>query len=540
MKKIYFYAVFIVSGLLYGQEYFNEDFNQDAIPDTWEVIQNNTEQGWKISLPQTDGFLVLVTGVPSGGKQDEWLISPVIDLSNATNPAFYFEANYNQSALVEQNLADFILHGSKDGGATWEQVWIDSDNYLYWDYNTHMAIHNISIPSYAGESNVKFAFRLLTDSDNHSFDQSVWVDNVRVEENQQVAPESIVVTTMNGEPSELIVGDNVYLTANVFPDNSNPNYTWSITSGSDKITLDNNGYVVAMAEGTTIVRATSVENAAVFGEIEITVLADPFFDGCNQRFYGVGMEFFSVNADFTRIGASDFIIPENTDFSLKTISPYFLAGTFTNSNPANFGTFDVSLRADDNNTPGEVLVSYENLSLTSYEGSMVYKVHLDLPEAYVLSGGENGTKYWVTVSAKGLNGTNISWNGFPHEGSNETSVSYRSIDNGATWEPLNFNDGDVLYELVVDIVGTCEALSVQELDNLNKMVVYPNPTSGIVNFTSASPVHTVDVFSIDGKSIKSVKTSGQQIDLSGLNSGVYILRTKSVDGKTAVQKVIKK
>ena len=72
------------------------------------------------------------------------------------------------------------------------------------------------------------------------------------------------------------VGSTVTLTATVLPENaSNKALTWTVESGSDKASVDA-GVVTGVAEGTAVIRATSVADGTKYAECTVTVTAvDP-------------------------------------------------------------------------------------------------------------------------------------------------------------------------------------------------------------------------------------------------------------------------
>jgi hypothetical protein len=82
-------------------------------------------------------------------------------------------------------------------------------------------------------------------------------------------------------------------------------------------------------------------------------------------------------------------------------------------------------------------------------------------------------------------------------------------------------------------------LSVSETSNYN-IPVYPNPTTGKVYFSSQYINESYTVYSLVGTIVKSEKIEVQNIDLSDLTSGMYILRIERKNtGKAEVLKLIK-
>lgn len=81
-------------------------------------------------------------------------------------------------------------------------------------------------------------------------------------------------------------------------------------------------------------------------------------------------------------------------------------------------------------------------------------------------------------------------------------------------------------------------LSIPENTSLN-FKVYPNPVSEVLNINHSYNDVTFNLFTIDGKIIKSGNLENQQINISNLQSGIYLLQLSS-DGKSETKKIIKR
>ncbi|NUY80131.1 CotH kinase family protein [Flavobacterium sp. MAH-1] len=82
-------------------------------------------------------------------------------------------------------------------------------------------------------------------------------------------------------------------------------------------------------------------------------------------------------------------------------------------------------------------------------------------------------------------------------------------------------------------------LSVPSVPVENRFLVYPNPTSGIVNVANLGADAMYSLFAIDGKLVKKGKIdASNQISLDGLTSGLYLLQLES-DGRTETKKIAK-
>jgi len=81
-----------------------------------------------------------------------------------------------------------------------------------------------------------------------------------------------VVTTQNNVPAQIsALNETLQLVATINPAGANQEVIWSVVSGQTFVSVNNTGIVTGIANGTAIVRATSVDDPAKFGEIQVTV-----------------------------------------------------------------------------------------------------------------------------------------------------------------------------------------------------------------------------------------------------------------------------
>ncbi len=97
-----------------------------------------------------------------------------------------------------------------------------------------------------------------------------------------------------------------------------------------------------------------------------------------------------------------------------------------------------------------------------------------------------------------------------------------------------------LYNSSRSIEITDDSLSVSEEESLS-VRLYPNPTTGIVNFESNTQISQVKVYSVLGQRLmtKAINSNQSNVDLSNLRSGSYLL-TFFIDGQSAGSKLIVK
>jgi len=93
------------------------------------------------------------------------------------------------------------------------------------------------------------------------------------------------------------------------------------------------------------------------------------------------------------------------------------------------------------------------------------------------------------------------------------------------------------------MIVTCETTNTEELVKETDIKIFPNPAKGkvfIEGFSELSPIQEVEIFSIDARFITK-ETGGniQEIDVSALENGVYLLRLVTQDGTTINKRVVK-
>lgn len=75
--------------------------------------------------------------------------------------------------------------------------------------------------------------------------------------------------------------------------------------------------------------------------------------------------------------------------------------------------------------------------------------------------------------------------------------------------------------------------------NISNLKVHPNPASSIVNIETNLQVTSVEILSVLGKKLDTVKNS-KEIDISALSSGIYFLKIQTETGKSETLRFIKK
>jgi len=75
----------------------------------------------------------------------------------------------------------------------------------------------------------------------------------------------------------------------------------------------------------------------------------------------------------------------------------------------------------------------------------------------------------------------------------------------------------------------------------SKLKIYPNPTNGLVMIESKEPVKSISIYNTMGQIIftGNYNTTNSTLDLSGYNSGMYIIKVQA-DNSIYTLKVLKK
>jgi hypothetical protein len=93
-------------------------------------------------------------------------------------------------------------------------------------------------------------------------------------------------------------------------------------------------------------------------------------------------------------------------------------------------------------------------------------------------------------------------------------------------------------QVTASIDAAC--LSTSETDGKNKLKVYPNPFSDIINISEIEKVKNVKVSDISGKILRNISKPTSEIRLGELPNGMYILILELNDGSKQTIKIIKK
>lgn len=182
MKKHLFSLLTILPFMGFGQVLLQENFNSGVIPTSWTVQQSNPRETWKI-IVVSSGTAVGVEYDEDLVDQNEWLITPSLNFSTLDQNYYTLKFKAGLSAywsIDPFDHYDVYVKVSTDNGATWTQLWTETD---LTSIAPSFAYNNISldVSQYADQANVKFAF-IYEGVDGAGF----YVDDVIVEATSDV------------------------------------------------------------------------------------------------------------------------------------------------------------------------------------------------------------------------------------------------------------------------------------------------------------------------------------------------------------------
>ena len=135
---------------------------------------------------------------------------------------------------------------------------------------------------------------------------------------------------------------------------------------------------------------------------------------------------------------------------------------------------------------------------------------------------------------------------------NGASLTYAWVDctsnqlvTGATSQVfMPSSNGD--YAVIIDD-GNCvdtsacfsiNNVSIDESELLNNLIVYPNPSSRIINVKSQVAINKIEVLDLMGRTVLTQKSGKDVVDVSGLSQGVYLVKVYT-EYEEVVRRVIR-
>jgi hypothetical protein len=334
---------------------------------------------------------------------------------------------------------------------------------------------------------------------------------------QVVAPQSLVVTVDNNE-SPLIHTDNgtLQLNAAILPAEASQQVYWSITAGSELASVNANGVVTAIGNGTVTVQATSAADNTILNTISILIInqnpvsAAPYCD-------------VTAEWDVEPITLVQFAGIDNATTATVNGSPAYESFINLNGNVQKENTYTLTVKG---NTVG------------LYEHDI--RVFIDWNQDTVF---DMDTEYYTTIieNTDGTDGVTATLDiTVPTTALAGTTRMRITKDLWTAYEPGEF-DGctDAYYGQTEDysLTVTDAPLGLDDVQQ-SQFTLYPNPTSDVVTVQAVKEISTITVYNNTGQLV--AQSNSNQLSLLKAASGIYILKVEFADGSTSAQKIIKK
>ncbi|WP_052467071.1 T9SS type A sorting domain-containing protein [Psychroserpens damuponensis] len=458
--------------------------------------------------------------------------------------------------------ADFVnITYSLDGGAEQNLIWIRSEasgtNFtpkIDTDFDgvgdgaeitstfTEYA-RNIAL---SGNTSITFTIEMSLNSG----DEDIAFDNIRVVNGFVASPSVAITSPSNGaelapgttsvdvtfETTNLAGGETVNITVNGTTTNG-------VTSPFNIVTADGQTYdvTVELVDGGAI--DSDMISFSVLSSSTVATVAELRAGTVGQVYLLSGEAIITYNV--TDNGRNQRYIQDATggiliDDAPGTLTPTLNIGDGLTGLEGQLGEFNGVLQfvpvADITGpsstgttiTPEDVTVTQYLAAGESYESELIRITGVTFSDTgafedntnYVITAGADATEMRVTFGDENLVGASI-----------PTTMS-SVIGLGSEFNGLY----QVLPRYVTDVAGS--SLSVEDVEN-NTFSMYPNPTStGYVNILATNDnAISVSVYDILGKQVINQTLSNNRVDVSALNTGLYIVKI-SQNGASVTKKLV--
>ena len=550
-----------------GVTLFEESFEGGTFPPTgWTLettVAANTWQestGYSIAgdpptpIDPQDGEKFAYVQWQAGQEQDEWLISPMIDLVEASEIAlsFYFNGSFNWS--VTNDNCDLTLKARIDGG-TWADLWTEHD-YAGWGDELTYVWNKITISdlaAYEGQSNVQFAF-VYTGNDGANFN----VDNI-----------SLYSATHSGDPT-LLKPRN--LVANIINEND-IELSWGIPSAIGDPTII---YYAEKSELSNInwptpERAT-LFNVADFGlayPAEITRIVHVFYEHESYPWPNNTFRYKIYAADGITLLYSSGLIEAThlTDLSHELETPIIVTDNFYVS----------IVPTDGSGHPSSTSKGVETGTTHSYvsdgaggwdvldDGTDGFELitSVEIAGAAKISYNKDNKRHNLSSEIDMTKVARVDNNLLPKQKTEGTLSGYKVYRNSSaiatinnpettTYVDENMQHGSYTYYVTAiysdpegeSLPSNTVQISLTSVDSdiLSNVSVFPNPFQNSITINNAEQLSRVVVSNILGQKLIDIAINGSQteyIPTGRLNKGIYLVTVIGKNGERKVTKMIK-
>jgi len=177
--------------------------------------------------------------------------------------------------------------------------------------------------------------------------------------------------------------------------------------------------------------------------------------------------------------------------------------------------------------------SYKEIGYEPLHEFVVREVKIKLATPILLNGSMSDGRIWMSTKSDAN-----AWATTAHYETGEGVVGESLAMGGNNFPWFQLLNQECLYELKAE----CDILNVSDADLNSKIGIYPNPAQDYFEFKglSGTKIVSTHIYSTNGSLAKTVNSDESKINVSNLKSGVYIVQTKTANGNTFTNKLIKK
>ncbi|WP_379968726.1 T9SS type A sorting domain-containing protein [Epilithonimonas sp. UC225_85] len=243
--------------------------------------------------------------------------------------------------------------------------------------------------------------------------------------------------------------------------------------------------------------------------------------------------------------AVDIPIAENQTIKINSIT-VTLASKFPPTF-VNFVFYDNILSTPEDpedparNIPNQQLFAVTNSTIESFEEVgyeplhqfIIRKIKIKLQTPILLNGNMAHERIWMSTKSDAN-----AWSTTAHYDTGEGVIGESVAMGGNTFDWFQLINVEALYELEAE----CDFLNVADTNFKSKVDIYPNPAQDYFEYKNLETMKilSVNIYDASGKVVKTLTGNQSKVNVSDLEKGVYIIKTKTSSNITLTNKLIKK
>lgn len=355
--------------------------------------------------------------------------------------------------------------------------------------------------------------------------------------NQLIPISDVTITVANNAAPAITTDDaTLQLSTTILPANANQNVNWSVITGNGLATVDANGLVTALNNGTVTVKAVSVEDAAKFDTIDITI---------SGQTVPVTTIAISVANDAEAVITTDNgtlqleaeIAPTN---STQAVEWAVISGTaFATINQqgtvtgVNNGMIIVQAKSTDGSDVTATIVIYISNQIVT-PTSLTITIEGDAQPVITANAGT----LQLNVNALPVNGNiNVIWSvvsgetfaSVDEDGLVTATANGTAVIKAASTDNAQIND-------TIEITVSGQVLGRDDFSK-KEIVIYPNPATTAITIDAEETVTLVTIYNTLGQKV--AEAAANSINVEKLSQGTYSINVTLANGSTFTKKIVK-